>query len=63
MMPDMETPAELLTSQEVADIFRVSTMTVTRWAKAGTIAQVRIGGTIRFRRTDVEALLASDGAA
>jgi excisionase family DNA binding protein len=52
-----------MTTQEVADLFRVSTMSVYRWAKDGTLQAITIGGTVRFRRSDVDALLTSDGAA
>jgi excisionase family DNA binding protein len=53
---------DLLTSREVAELFRVSTETIYRWGRQGTLDPVTVGGTIRFRRTDVEALLASGAA-
>jgi excisionase family DNA binding protein len=48
----------LLTSVEVAALFRVDPKTVTRWAKAGRLPFVKTpGGHARFRRSAVEALL------
>jgi excisionase family DNA binding protein len=50
----------LLTPSEVARMFAVDPKTVTRWAKAGKLAQVRtLGGHRRFRETEVRALLAA----
>lgn len=48
---------EVMTAGEVAKLFRVSPMTVYRWADSGTLSAIRVGGTLRFRRSDVEALL------
>ncbi len=51
--------SELLTTKEVADQLRVSTVTVTRWLADGHLVGVKVGPrTFRFRRSDVEALLA-----
>jgi excisionase family DNA binding protein len=43
----------LLTEREVADIFTVSTRTVRRWATAGELTPVRIGGVTRYREAEV----------
>jgi excisionase family DNA binding protein len=49
---------ELLTPAEVAAIFRVDPKTVTRWAEAGLIRNIRtLGGHRRYPRTEVERLL------
>jgi excisionase family DNA binding protein len=54
--PDSE---PLLTPAEVATMFRVDPKTVTRWAKAGKLDAIRtLGGHRRYRKTQVEALLA-----
>lgn len=58
----------LLTVQQVADLFGVSESSVTRWARIGRIVSVRTpGGSLRFRREDVQAFLVpqpeSEGAA
>jgi excisionase family DNA binding protein len=49
----------LLTSGEVAELFRVDPATVTRWAKAGRLTSGRTPGgrAVRFRRSAIEALL------
>lgn len=66
--PEATSPDDLLTTREVAERARVSTVTVTRWAKQGRLQGVRISERVlRFRRGDVDALLSSpiaeDGAA
>ena len=49
----------LLTPAEVAKLFRVDPKTVTRWAKAGKLTAIRtLGGHRRYRRSEVESLLA-----
>jgi excisionase family DNA binding protein len=49
---------ELLTPAEVAQLFRVTPTTVTRWAKEGKLTGTRTpGGTRRYYRAQVEALL------
>lgn len=53
-MPELR----LLTSGEVAALFRVDPKTVTRWATAGRIASILTpGGHRRFHEADVHALL------
>lgn len=47
-----------LTVAEVAQMMRVSTMTVYRLLKAGDIASVRVGKSYRIRPDDVDAYLA-----
>jgi len=48
----------LLTPAEVAKVFRVDPMTVTRWAKAGKITAIRtLGGHRRYRKSEVQSLL------
>jgi len=50
---------ELLTPAEVAQMFRVSPKTVTRWARSGRISAVRtLGGHRRFRADEIRGLLA-----
>ena len=53
----MEQLPDYLTVKEVATVVRVHPGTVRRWREDGTLPGVRVGGTIRFRRQDVEALL------
>lgn len=47
-----------LTVAEVAQLMRVSTMTVYRLLKAGDLASVRVGKSYRIREDDVDAYLA-----
>jgi len=48
----------LLTSSEVATLFRVDPKTVTRWAKAGKLSSIRtLGGHRRYREAEVRDLL------
>lgn len=53
-----------LTAEEVAKLANVSTSTVRRWAKRGQIAASQLPGRgmLRFRRSDVEAMLARPAA-
>lgn len=49
----------LLTVAEVAEILRVSNMTVYRLIKSGQIAALRVGKNYRIRRPDLEAYLSA----
>lgn len=50
----------LLTSGEVARLFRVDRTTVNRWAATGHLGAIRtLGGHRRFRESEVRALLSS----
>lgn len=48
---------ELLTIDEVADMLKVSKMTLHRWDKSGILQKVDVGGMRRYRRSDVEAII------
>ena len=50
--------ARLLTVAEVAELLRVSNMTVYRLLKAGELPSVRIGKSFRVREDDLDAYLA-----
>jgi excisionase family DNA binding protein len=50
--------ARFLTVAEVAQLMRVSTMTVYRLIKAGELASVRVGKSYRIGEDDVDAYLA-----
>jgi excisionase family DNA binding protein len=54
--PDFDEP--LLTVGEVAEVMRVSNMTVYRLIKAGQLGAIRVGKNYRIRRRDVERYLA-----
>ena len=50
--------SDLLTPAEVANLFRVSPKTVTRWARSGKLTAMRtLGGHRRFRASEVKDLL------
>ena len=51
--------SRFLTVQEVADLMRVSSMTVYRLIKAGELAAVRVGRSFRVSEPDVDAYLAA----
>jgi excisionase family DNA binding protein len=59
---DRNEPEVLLTPSEVAGLFRVDPKTVTRWAKAGKLTAIRtLGGHRRYRKSEVQRLLISNG--
>ena len=55
-MTDISPLPPVLTATQVAEALAVTTSTVYRWAKDGTLPQMRVGGSVRFRRDDIEAL-------
>lgn len=59
----MSETTDLLTAGEVADLLRVSSATVYRWADDHTLSALKIGGVVRFRRSEVMALLAPNDPA
>lgn len=54
-MRDNVLPESLLTEQEVAAMFGVSTHAVKKWREKGLISFFRIGKTIRFDQEEVQA--------
>ena len=60
MTPDVV----LLTTAEVAELFRVDQSTIRRWVEDGVIAAVTLPmGRKRYRRSDIEAILAGEPTA
>ena len=54
----MANEIELMTRPQVARLFQCSLPTVLRWQRAGKLRAIKLGaGSIRYRRTDVEAFL------
>ena len=47
------TKQELLTLQETADLFRVTSRTIRRWIKNGKINQIKFGRTIRISQEEI----------
>lgn len=61
----MDTPqSDLIGTEEASRILGVDPVTVRRWAASGALvtAWTTVGGHRRFRRADVEALLATRAA-
>ena len=52
------TEHELLTVNEVADLLRVSNMTVYRLIKSNELGSVRVGKSYRIRQDDIDRFLA-----
>ena len=57
-MAQSDARPRLLTVAEVADLMRVSTMTVYRLIKAGDLRAVRVGKSYRLTEEDVDQYLA-----
>jgi excisionase family DNA binding protein len=53
---------DLMTRAEVAAYFRVAPSTVSRWVTDGALTPFRLNGVIRFKREDIERLLAGENA-
>lgn len=49
---------EMLTIDEVVSMLKVSKMTLWRWDKNGLLTKIDMGGVRRYRRSEVEALIA-----
>jgi excisionase family DNA binding protein len=49
---------KLLTVTEVAELLRVSNMTVYRLIKAGELGSLRVGKSVRLREDDIDRYLA-----
>lgn len=59
-MTDRDDTPELLTTNDVARIFNVSSSTVAGWAARGLLPHIRTPtGRLRFRRGDIDRILAS----
>lgn len=51
------TPPEYLTRQEVAEILKVSLVTLSDWNKKKILNPYRLGNSIRYKRTEIEQAL------
>ena len=57
MVTQSPSPAAiLLREREVAQLLGVSRSTVARMADRGVLERIKLGGTTRYRRSDIEAL-------
>jgi excisionase family DNA binding protein len=58
-MAQSQSRARFLTVHEVADLLRVSTMTVYRLIKGGDLLAVRVGKSYRVREDHLDAFIAN----
>lgn len=54
-----EREEKMLTAQEAGEMLGVCERTLYRWRRVGYIEGVRVGGAIKYRRSDCRAILAS----
>jgi excisionase family DNA binding protein len=54
--------ADMLTIDQVAAYFQVSTRTVSRWLESGRLPAVRVGNVTRIHREDLRAFVASNAS-
>jgi excisionase family DNA binding protein len=52
---------KLLTYQQIAQMFSVTTRTVKRWRAEGRLKPIRLGRVVRFRPSDVDAMIKRSG--
>lgn len=57
------TDHDLLTKSEVADLFRVHPSTIDRWRTEGRLRAIKVKGAVRFHQSEVDRLMAVEGAA
>ena len=53
---------DIFTTQETAELLRVSAQTIIRWARRGKIAFVKLGKDYRFTQETIEGLLTPQNA-
>jgi excisionase family DNA binding protein len=51
------TDRQLLTVDQVADEFRLSSQTIRNWIHAGALTAVKVGHVYRVRREDIDAMI------
>jgi predicted DNA-binding transcriptional regulator AlpA len=52
----------LLTPDDVVEMYHISKPTLWRWAKAGYLVPIPIGGKRRYRKADVDNIISKKGA-
>ncbi|MFP5481151.1 MAG: helix-turn-helix transcriptional regulator [Alphaproteobacteria bacterium] len=63
-MSKLPLPAGLMTAREVAEHFNCNVSTIWRWLRQGILPKpVKIAGSTRWRRSEIEALTADNSAA
>lgn len=53
------TPAEYLTRKEIADILKISLVTLSDWNRKKILKPYRLGKLIRYKRSDIDLALIS----
>ncbi|KAF2955839.1 helix-turn-helix domain-containing protein [Marinitoga sp. 38H-ov] len=48
---------ELLTRNEVMELFKISAPTIYRWGKKGILKPIKIGKKVFYKKSDIEKLL------
>ena len=56
-MADAVTSDRLIPSPQTAEVLGVSPRTIRRWAKQGLLDPVRVGGSTRYRLSDIEEII------
>lgn len=59
-MDNVDIP-ELMTTEEVAETFKVSERTIRRWANQGILKGKKIGGILRFSKDEVVRVINKNG--
>ena len=54
MLPPPEKEEAYLTTAQAAEYVNVGKITIWRWQKAGYLPVVRVGGVLRFRKSDLD---------
>jgi excisionase family DNA binding protein len=52
-----QSPERLLTVEQIADEFQVTSQTIRNWIKGGALPAVRVGHVYRVRRDDLEEMI------
>lgn len=48
---------QLLTVDQVAEMFQVSKVTIKRWVKGGVLPVTRVGGVVRFEQDAIQKVI------
>ncbi len=52
-------PGDLYTVRDIESLFRISRRSVTNWNDRNILKPIKVGGFLRYRRDDIEALVTS----
>lgn len=48
---------ELLSVKEMCELFKVSRVTIYNWTKSGYLSPIKLGATVRYRKSDIKKLI------